>query len=356
MLVRAAVIIVLGFIAYGSMLPAPFRVMDDRISIVENPAIKSARNIPEIFKEGYFHDQSYYRPLINLSFMGEYHAFKFNSFFYNLDNLILHILNALLVVLLVSRLTSNEAIGFWVGILFTIHPVQWEAVCNVPGRSILLSAFFVLSSFVLFLEAYKYRRTFYLGLVLVTFFLGLLCKESAGVLPVVVLAFLSIDKTYSWPQKLKFLWPFLAGIAGYVFLRKYFGITDVHLIGQPHVLILSFVTFLRSVITDLRLFVFPVDLHYDRCLLLMVSLKQPQALATCFFWGTALIIFLFNLRRIHPFILFFNGVVFHGAFAGFAISGKYRGGDRPHINSRSFFIFSLHSYFYRNCNGFSMGL
>jgi len=304
MFLRAAIIIVLGFIAYGTMLPAPFRVMDDRISIVENPAIKSARNIPEIFKEGYFHDQSYYRPLINLSFMGEYQAFKFNSFYYNLDNLILHILNALLVVLLVSKLTNNEAIGFWVGVLFTIHPIQWEAVCNVPGRSILLSALFVLSSFVLFLEAYKNRRLFCLVLLLVTFFLGLLCKESSGVLPFVVIAYLYTDKTYSWPQKIKYLWPFIMGIAGYISLRRYFGITDVHLIGQPQVLILSFVTFLRSVITDLRLFVFPVDLHYDRCLLLMTTLKEPRALATCVFWLTALVILIFYRKRIKPFILF----------------------------------------------------
>ena len=75
MLIRAAVIIVLGLIAYGSMLPAPFRVMDDRISIIENPVIKSVRNIPALFQEGYFHDQAYYRPLVNLSFVGEYQAF-----------------------------------------------------------------------------------------------------------------------------------------------------------------------------------------------------------------------------------------------------------------------------------------
>jgi hypothetical protein len=304
MLARAVVIIILGFIAYGSMLPAPFRVMDDRISIVENPAIKSTKNIPEIFREGYFHDQSYYRPLINLSFMGEYQAFGFNSFFYNLDDLVLHILNALLVFLLVSRLTNNNAIGFWTGLLFVIHPVQWEAVCNVPGRSILLSAFFVLSSFALFLEAYKHRQQFCLVLVLVTFFLGLLCKESTGVLPFVVIAFLTVDKTHPWPQKLKYLWPFIVGIAGYLSLRQYFGITNIHSTGQPQVLLLCFVTFLRSVITDLRLFVFPVDLHYDRCLLLMWSLKQPQAMATYFSWGVALVIFVFYYRKIPPFVLF----------------------------------------------------
>jgi protein O-mannosyl-transferase len=304
MLVRAAVIIVLGFIAYGSMLPAPFRVMDDRISIVENPAIKSTKNIPGIFKEGYFHDQSYYRPLINLSFMGEYQAFGLNSFFYNLDNLILHILNALLVFLLVSRLANNDAIGFWTGLLFVIHPVQWEAVCNVPGRSILLSAFFVLSSFVLFLESYRHRQQSRLALVLVTFFLGLLCKESTGVLPFVVMAFLSTDKSRPWPQKLKYLWPFFIGIAGYLSLRQYFGITNIHQTGQAQILTLGFVTFLRSVITDLRLFIFPVDLHYDRCLPLLVSFKQPMAWGTCLIWGAVLAIFVFYYRKIHPFILF----------------------------------------------------
>ncbi|MDE2222265.1 MAG: hypothetical protein KGK03_04255, partial [Candidatus Omnitrophica bacterium] len=144
MLLRAAVIIVLGFTAYAAMLHAPFRIMDDHISIIDNPAIKSTKNIPVIFKEGYFHDQSYYRPLVNLSFMGEYHFFGLDSFFYNLDNLILHIFNALLVFLLVSILTGNSGTGFGAGLLFVLHPVQWEAVCNVPGRSILLSAFFVL--------------------------------------------------------------------------------------------------------------------------------------------------------------------------------------------------------------------
>jgi protein O-mannosyl-transferase len=304
MLARVSAIIVLGFIAYGLMLPTPFRVLDDRISIIENPAIKSFRNIPAIFREGYFHDQSYYRPLVNLSFMGEYQTFGLNSFFYNLDNLILHILNALLVFLLVSRLTNNSTIGFWTGLLFVIHPVQWEAVCNVPGRSILLSAFFVLSSFVLFLESYKHHRWYFDFLVLITFFLGLLCKESTGVLVLVVMAFLAVDKTKPWPQKFKCLWPFFIGIAVYLVLREFLGITNIHQTHQPSVLILGFVTFLRSVITDLRLFVFPVDLHYDRCLPFLVSLKQPQALATCFFWVVALIIFIFYFRKIPPFILF----------------------------------------------------
>jgi Flp pilus assembly protein TadD len=304
MLLRSLAIIALGFIAYGAMLHTPFRVMDDRISIVENQAIKSFNNVPSLFREGYFHDQSYYRPLVNLSFMAEYRAFGLNSFFYNLDNLILHILNAFLVFLLVSRLTHNVTIGFWTALLFVVHPVQWEAVCNVPGRSILLSAFFELSAFIAFLEFNKGRGWFYLPVVLGAFFSGLLCKESAGVLPLVVMAYLAFDDTRPWTQKLKGLWPFLVGIAAYLCLRQYFGITQLHRSSEPKVMVLGFVTFLRSVITDLRLFLLPVDLHYDRCLPFLMSLRQPQALMTCLFWGAVLIVLVLVRRHIRHFFIF----------------------------------------------------
>jgi hypothetical protein len=182
MLTRIAVIIVLGFIAYGCMLQSPFKTMDDRMSIIRNPMIKSTRNVPAIFREGYFHDQYYYRPLVNLSFMGEYQAFGLKSFFYNLDNLILHILNALLVFLLVSRLTNNDTVGFWTGLLFVMHPVQWEAVCNVPGRAILLSAFFVLITFILFLEFYRHQRWWYFVLAMITFgiIMQRICRGPSG--------------------------------------------------------------------------------------------------------------------------------------------------------------------------------
>jgi len=304
MLARVAVIIVLGSIAYSCMLSAPFKTMDDRISITDNPTIKSTANIPEIFRQGYFKDEYYYRPLVNLSFMGEYRAFGLTPFFYNLDNLILHILNALLVFLLVSRLTNNMTIGFWTGFLFVIHPVQWEAVCNISGRAILMSAFFVLSSFFLFLEFYKNRRWICLPLMMATFSLGLLCKESAGVLPFVIVSYLFLDKTNPWANKLKYLWSFLIVIVGYALLRHHLGITKLYHANDPVAFILGFVTFLRSVITDLRLFVFPIDLHFDRCLPIFRSLSYPSAIFSIVFWGMVLMALYYWRRSIAPFIFF----------------------------------------------------
>jgi len=304
MLKRVAAIIVLGLIAYGCMLQAPFKTMDDRISIIKNPMIRSAKNIPTIFREGYFHDQYYYRPLVNLSFMGEYHAYGLNPFFYNLDNLILHILNALLVFLLVSRLTNNDTIGFWTGLLFVMHPVQWEAVCNIPGRVILMSAFFVLITFILFLEFYKNHRWGYLLLAMITFFLGLLCKESAGVLPAVLIMYLCLDKENTLMRKAMVIGPFFIGVAGYILLRHYVGVSKIYFADNPLTLILGFLTFLRSVITDLRLFVLPVDLHYDSCLPFFMSFTSPSAILAIIFW-TAALFFLYRWRqKITPFVFF----------------------------------------------------
>jgi len=301
MLRRSAVIIVLGFLAFASVLKSPFKTMDDRISIVQNPLIRSTQYIPVIFREGYFHDQYYYRPLINLSFMAEYHAFGLNSFFYNCDNLILHLLNALLVFLLVTRLTGNEMIGFWVGLLFVIHPLQWEAVCNISGRTILMSAFFILSTFILFLEFYKNRQWPYLLGAAITFFLGLLCKESTGVFPAVLISYLFLDRNRPWRDKFLPLIPFAVMIAGYLLLRHAMGIVKVFHADNMLMTVLSFLTFLRSVITDLRLFLFPIDLHFDRCAFLFRSLTDIPAMLTIIFWLAAGFVLYFYRRQISSF-------------------------------------------------------
>jgi len=304
MFIRVSAIILIGLIAYGCMLKAPFKTMDDRISIIRNPMIKSTKNIPSIFREGYFHDQNYYRPLVNLSFMGEYQAYGLKPFFYNFDNLILHIVNALLVFLLVSRLIKNDTIGFWTGLLFVMHPVQWEAVCNIPGRVILMSAFFVLSTFILFLEFYNNRRWLCFLLAMLTFPLGLLSKESAGVLPAVLIMYLCLDKANTWTRKILYIGPFLVGIAGYILLRHYVGITKLYHADNLFALGLGFVTFLRSVITDLRLFVFPVDLHFDRCLPFFISFTYPSAMLAIIFWTAALIALYWWRQKISPFVFF----------------------------------------------------
>lgn len=281
---RPFLLFLLPLIAYSFMLASPFKTMDDQFSIVGNPLIKDTAQWPQLFTKGYFNDHSYYRPLANLSFMAEYKLFGLNSFFYNLDNLLIHIANAFLVWLLVSWLVSVE-VGFWTALLFAIHPIQWESVANISGRAILLSTTFGLLSFIAFV---KERQ----ALAFICFAVALLCKESSAVLP-------GILAVYSWLNRrsLKWLWAWAGLVAAYIWLRRHLGITEVFPWRNTQESILGFLTFLHSVLIDLRLFIFPTDMHFDRSLKLFSSLDQPAVLLTIGAWLAVLFLIFFLRHR-----------------------------------------------------------
>lgn len=288
---RSLLIVTLGLTAYSFMLQSPFKTLDDGFSIVTNPFIRDSRHIGELFTQGYFGDRSYYRPLVNLSFMGEYRAFGLRAFFFNFDNLLLHILNAFLVWALVGLISANPSTGFWAGLLFVIHPIHVEAVANISGRAILLSTAFVLTSFISFLFYERGGQWRFLSGSLFSFALGLLCKESSAVLPAVIFFYLWLNK-----KAVARLWPFIGIIFFYLVLRVYLGLTQTFSWNNVTQGILGFVTFLRSILTDLRLFVFPVDLHFDRSQPMFLSFTNFEFLTTIFMW-TVFIVCLWQSRR-----------------------------------------------------------
>ena len=296
---RILLVLVLPLAAYSFMLPSSFKTMDDQVSIVANPLVRTF-DMSRLFAEGYFKDNSFYRPLANLTYMGEYHAFGLNPFFYNLDNLLLHIANAFLVWALVSYLTGNAVVGFWAGLLFAIHPIHWEAVANISGRPILLCAFFGFLSFLVFLHANARRQTGWLVVSLLAFTAALLCKESAAVIPGVFFLYLVYARRR--PKDFAVLVPYAVLIAVYIILRKTIGMTEIYQWRNPNEYMLGFVTFLRSLITHLRLFILPTDLHFDRCLPLFAGFAQPQAMATVFAWAAGLCWLSIGRKHIIPLV------------------------------------------------------
>ena len=190
-----ALIAVLEVTAYSFMLSAPFKTMDDEFSIVNNFNIKSFQNTVQILGSSFFNGNAYYRPLVSLSYMLEYHFFDLNPLFYNLDNLLLHLATSISVFFIVFIIFKNCWMGFFTALLFAIHPVHWEAVSNIPGRSILLCAFFNLNAFLFFClsrrdEAIPRLCAYGLYVLsLIFFFLALLSKESAVVLPFILLSY-----------------------------------------------------------------------------------------------------------------------------------------------------------------------
>lgn len=265
MLLRALFLFALTLAAYSFVLESPFKFLDDQFSIVNNPLIKDGRSLGQLFQQGYFNDHSYYRPLVNVSYMLEYKLFGLQPLFYHLDNILIHIANALLVWALAAVLINRQA-GFWVALLFAIHPIQWESVSNISGRAILLSTFFALISFNAFVRGRMFAA-------LLAFALGLLCKESTAILPAVLVVYRLLNG-----GGIRFLWPWAVIVAVYAVLRKMLGMTETFHFERWQDTFLAFLTFLKSVVIDVRLLLLPLNLYFDRSLEMYKSPGELEAL------------------------------------------------------------------------------
>lgn len=183
-------------ILYSNTLHDPF-VYDDRVTILGNTAI---RRLTE-FKALLLHDL--FRPLVNLSYALDYIRSGLDPRAYHQTNILLHGLNVILLALLVRRLVPRLSLAQGTegrnalrlamaaaALLFAVHPMMTEAVTYISGRSELLSSFFFLIAF-LCLDAYLFgelKSRWSLAAGLTAFLCSLASKESAAMLPFVLLA------------------------------------------------------------------------------------------------------------------------------------------------------------------------
>jgi tetratricopeptide (TPR) repeat protein len=299
-------LIAMVLIAYSFVLQAPFRGLDDSVMIVDNHDIRSFQNIPKIFTSSFFGDRSYYRPLVSLSYMLEYRLAGLRAYVYYWDNIVLHILNALAVYFLIFRFFRDRPIAFGVSFLFAIHPIQWEAVANISGRVILLNTFFLLMAFSWFIDFREKRKLVCLIGSVASFFLALLCKESAAMFPVVLLAYLAFlpqpgpAKSKPWLS----VTPFFLIVFAMILLRHRLGITELFGWGSFDAMVRGFLSFARGVITYLRLFILPVDLYFDRSRAVFANFANVELWMTAAFWPAAFWALWRWRSKISPAILF----------------------------------------------------
>jgi protein O-mannosyl-transferase len=184
-------VFVIGCIAFTCFFPASgydFTNWDDNYLVTQNAAIRdiSLSGIIKIFTS---FSLNHYHPLVTLSYAIEYSLFGLNPFAFHLTNIILHGLNSVLVAILVRSLTKKTTAVLVTGVLFAIHPLRVESVVWIAERKDVLSALFILLSFILYIQ---YRRTdkqshFYC--VAASFLCALLSKAMAVTLPILFLAY-----------------------------------------------------------------------------------------------------------------------------------------------------------------------
>lgn len=124
----------------------------------------------------------FFRPLGYLSYALDVLWAGRSPALWHLSALLLHFVNCGLVYLLARRLRLNTLFAVTAALLFGLHGTRPEAVTWVASRFDLLATFFTLATLYLYLEPSRLRM-----LALLTALLALISKESAYVLPLLLL-------------------------------------------------------------------------------------------------------------------------------------------------------------------------
>jgi protein O-mannosyl-transferase len=172
---------------YAPVLTFNFISFDDPIYVINNFHLHGGRGwrgLAWCFQTGYGGN---WIPLVWLSYMLDYRFYTLNPAGYHAGNLLLHTANAVLLFLILKRMTG----AFWrsamVAALFAWHPVHVESVAWISERKDVLSASFWMLTIWAYLDyAGKGGVRRYL-LVLLFFAFGLMAKSMLVTLPCVLL-------------------------------------------------------------------------------------------------------------------------------------------------------------------------
>jgi protein O-mannosyl-transferase len=201
----AAAIVLATVAVHGRTLAFDFSYLDDDVLVLEQQAFLSQPSgVWRAFARPYFpssgRDHAYYRPIVTASY--GFDALRADggagtdASGYHLTNVAAHALAAVLLAVLLRRLGHRDGVALFGGLLFAVHPALTGAVAWIPGRNDTLLAMFSLAAWLLFLGAAdpsdgprrEQRRQYLLRTAhALAWLAALLCKETALVLPVVML-------------------------------------------------------------------------------------------------------------------------------------------------------------------------
>ena len=248
---------------------------------------------------------NYYRPVLFFTFALNYVISGTNSLSYHLFSNAIHIANAILIFLLLSRLLLARWVAFLTALIFAIHPLQTEAVAYISGRGDPLALFFMLSALLLYLKSKSPADSWKL-LSLGSLILALLSRETAIVFP-----FLLMLCEFFRSGRGRFI---LAIRNSFIKALPYFGIVFAY--GILRLTVLNFqntlnfyqtptaysenilyrlFTFMHVLVDYFSLLFVPVGLHMERSMIVHTSLFQWPV------WLSALIVIsiLVLLRRLY---------------------------------------------------------
>jgi tetratricopeptide (TPR) repeat protein len=202
-------------------------VYDDLGQIVSNPLVQSWRYLPMYFRGNVWMQQSplgnYYRPVFLTWLLLNHTIFGLHPMFWHLTNILAHLGATALVYQLALRLTRAQKIAAMAALIFGVHPVHIESVAWISGVTEPLLALLMIPAFLAFLNYREKKGTHWLAISVAWFAAALLAKETAVVLPGLVVAYVLLCPDEDWRRKFadaaKVVAPFAAITLVYLMMR-----------------------------------------------------------------------------------------------------------------------------------------
>jgi tetratricopeptide (TPR) repeat protein len=191
----AALIALVTLAVFWPVTHHQFIRYDDQLYLTANPHVQAGlRRAGLVWAFGHLTGEgTYWHPLTWLSHMLDCQMFGLKPAGHHLVNLLIHVANAVLLMVVLNRMTGALWKSALVAALFALHPLQVDTIAWAAERKNVLSAFFLMLTLLAYAR-YARRPRWPAGLVVALWFaLGLMCKPSLVALP---LGLLVLD---CWP-------------------------------------------------------------------------------------------------------------------------------------------------------------
>jgi len=186
-LIISLLLVLLIVAVYYRLANYDFVNIDDDLYVTANSRVQSGLTLDNIAWAFSSIEIANWHPITWLSHMTDIQVYGLSPAGHHATNVILHIANTLLVLLIFNRMTGLFWQSFCLAALFALHPLHVESVAWVAERKDVLSTFFLLLTIWCYSRYAEHpNRARYLAMFLF-FILGLLSKPMVVTLPFILL-------------------------------------------------------------------------------------------------------------------------------------------------------------------------
>lgn len=270
-------IAVSGLLAYFNSFSAPF-VFDDLNNILDNPTIRSLKDIKQVLSPPIGSGVGD-RPVVNFTLALNYAISDYRVWSYHALNLLVHIMAALTLFGIVRMTLASgklkesyghiaKILAFGSALIWTLHPIQTQAVTYVIQRcESLMALFFLLTIYCAIRSWHSPSTTFWRTLSVISLLLGVGSKEVIVMAPAVVFAYEWHFVRPSIRDVLTSSWPlysgYLVGIIILFVLVYHGGTAKTGFSGTLYTPWLYWLSQPEVILHYLRLVIWPDNLCFD---------------------------------------------------------------------------------------------